>query len=127
MSIEEIARKNFLEWSEALKTRDPKIVAEFYAEDATFLPTFSPDLKIGSGEAGDYFEHFLLKFPLVEIKREEIYPLGEDFYYHTGMYDFEIGADEKRSIANARFTYIWKKYPDGKWKIIHHHSSPLPD
>jgi uncharacterized protein (TIGR02246 family) len=126
MGIEEIAKSNFSEWAEALKTKDPKIMAEFYSEDATFLPTFSPDLKIGSKEAEGYFEHFMLKFPLAEIKGEVVRNLGENFYLHTGMYDFEIGPDEKREMAQARFSYIWEKYPNGKWKIIHHHSSPLP-
>ena len=59
MSIEEIAKKNFSDWAEALKTKDPKIMAEFYSEDATFLPTLSPDFKHGATEAEEYFVLFL--------------------------------------------------------------------
>jgi len=126
MEMEKVARENLGKWVEALKTLDAKVMAEFYAQDATFLPTLSPDFKKGTGEAKQYFVHFLEKYPVAEIKNEVVQPLGEDVYLHSGMYDFEIGPDGERSAVQARFSYVWKKDEDGKWKIIHHHSSLKP-
>ena len=126
MSIEKIAKENFFKWAEALKTKNSKIMAEFYSEDATFLPTLSPDFKYGATEAEEYFVHFLEKNPVAEIKEQTTQALSDNIYLHSGMYDFEIGREGERQMVQARFSYVWKKDPSGKWKIIHHHSSLKP-
>ena len=126
MEIKEIARKNFYEWAQALRVKDPKVMAEFYSEDATFLPTLSPEVKRGIAEAEGYFAHFLEKNPIVQIGQESIQPLGEDVYLHSGMYDFEVGPKGAREKVEARFSYVWRKFSKGNWKIIHHHSSLKP-
>ena len=127
MEIEKIARENFERWAKALLTKDPGVVAVFYADDCTFLPTMSPELLIGPEEARGYFEHFLMKSPEGEVRKEKIAPMGELFYKHTGMYDFEIeNKDAGRSVVEARFTFIWRKESDETWKIFHHHSSEKP-
>jgi len=126
MNIEEIAKNNFSEWAEALKIKDPKIMADFYSGDATFLPTLSPDFKQGKSEAESYFVHFLEKNPVAEIKVQAIQSLSDKVYLHSGMYDFETGKAGERQIVQARFSYVWKKDESGKWKIIHHHSSLKP-
>ncbi len=125
-NILEIAHENFKVWNDALQTKDPAKVAELYSEDSTFLPTMSGDFKIGQGGAESYFEHFLQKDPIGTIKEEKVQETGPDSYLHSGMYDFEVGPADKREIAEARFTYLWKKDKDGNWKIAHHHSSVKP-
>lgn len=122
----EIAHENFKTWNDALQTKDPKKVAELYSDDSTFLPTMSGDFKFGKDGAENYFEHFLLKDPIGIIKDEKIQEAGPNSYLHSGMYDFEVGPADKREIAEARFTYLWQKDKDGKWKILHHHSSVKP-
>jgi uncharacterized protein (TIGR02246 family) len=126
MELEKIAESNFKNWAEALKTKDPKIMSGFYSEDATFLPTLSPDFKQGEAEAEGYFVHFLEKNPVASIKNQAVQELGDDAYLHSGMYDFEIGKDGEKQMVEARFSYVWKKDANGKWKIIHHHSSLKP-
>lgn len=120
------AQENFKLWAELLKTKDPKKFAGLYSEDATFLPTVSPDFKKGLAEAEEYFEHFLQKNPEGKIIEEEIQPLTENMYLHSGMYDFEIDKNSERIVVNARFSFVWKKESDGQWRIIHHHSSVRP-
>lgn len=61
MGIREIVRENFSSWTKALQTGEPKKVAELYSEDATFLPTMSPEFKRGKSGTEEYFEHFLKK------------------------------------------------------------------
>lgn len=126
MDIQKIAKQNFAKWAEALQTKDPLKVAELYSMDATFLPTISPKFKRGTSEVEEYFKHFLEKNPFGKIMEEEIRPLGENDYLHSGMYDFEIGKIGDRGVINARFSFIWRKDLGGKWKIIHHHSSAKP-
>lgn len=126
-SIEKnVVDENFSKWNDALQTKDPKKVAELYAENATFLPTVSGEFKKGQSGAEEYFKHFLEKNPMGEIIQEEVQTLGADCYLHSGMYNFEIGPDDNRQIVEARFTFAWKKDDQGEWKIIHHHSSAKP-
>lgn len=125
-NIKEVVRRNFEIWAETLKAKDPQKEAILYTENSTFLPTFSPELKRGVQGAKEYFEHFLLKSPEGKVVDEIIQPLGGSYYLHAGMYDFSVGEDGKKETANARFTYVWEKQPNGKWKVLHHHSSELP-
>ena len=126
VNIEKIAEKNAVLWKEALLSKDPKKVAELYAEDNTFLPTMSPDFKKGVDEAEGYFKHFLEKNPEVKIIEEAVQPLSADSYLHSGMYDFKITNNGVSDTVFARFSFVWRKDSDGKWKIIHHHSSVKP-
>jgi len=125
-NVLEVAKANFNLWNEALQTKSAEKVAELYAGDATFLPTMSPEFKSGKDGAMGYFEHFLLKNPFGTVTDEKVQPLTPECYLHSGMYDFEIGPEDKREVAQARFTFLWKKDKDGNWKIEHHHSSVLP-
>jgi uncharacterized protein (TIGR02246 family) len=122
-----IARENFMHWSNALKTGDPKKVAELYYNDATFLPTVSDKFKRGQTGAEEYFKHFLEKNPFGEIMEDEVQLLGPDSYLHSGFYNFEVDDGKGgREIVKARFSFVWKKNQKGEWKILHHHSSVKP-
>jgi len=125
--METIATENFARWNDALRTLDPETVAAFYTEDTTFLPTLSPEFKHGTGGAREYFVHFLEKHPMGTVVEETVRPLDEDSYLHSGFYDFEVDdGSGGRSVAHARFTYLWVRQA-GEWKIAHHHSSLLPN
>lgn len=125
-SVKETAQANFRAWNEALQTRDAATVAKMYSEDCTFLPTQSGEFKQGQSGAEDYFHHFLQKNPEGRIVEERVQELGPDSYLHSGMYNFEVGPKDNRSIVEARFTYVWKRDDEGNWKIAHHHSSVKP-
>ncbi len=125
-SIEKVARRNMANWLESLKTKNPELVASFYAEENTFLPTVCGRFRKGKTEAKNYFEHFLAKNPQGEVVEEEIRPISSDVYLHAGLYNFTVNQNDKTETVPARFTYIWKKGEDGIWRIIHHHSSIKP-
>lgn len=124
--IEEVAHKNFSSWAELLLTKDPKKVAELYSSDNTFLPTVSGEFKHGVAEAEGYFAHFLEKNPEGKIIQDDVQVINENNYLHSGMYNFEIDKDGQRAVVEARFTFVWRKEADGRWKTIHHHSSVRP-
>lgn len=124
--IKQTARANFAIWNDALKTGDAKKVATLYAETSTFLPTLNGEFKKGPSQAEEYFHHFLEKNPNGKIVEDEVQILSPTCYLHSGMYNFEVGPDEKREIVEARFSFVWEKDGNGEWKIIHHHSSVRP-
>lgn len=121
-----LAQQNFQRWNEALQTGDANQVAALYTASNTFLPTLSPAFKKGIQGAAEYFTHFVQKQPVGEIITEEVQNLSETAYIHSGLYNFTLGPSEQRSVAEARFTFVWIKENDGQWKIAHHHSSLKP-
>jgi len=125
--FEQLAREHFARWNDLLKTKDPAQVAALYADDASFLPTLSEKFGHGKPGAVEYFEHFLQKDPIGTIIDEAVHVLSEHSFAHSGLYDFEVGPADDRSVAHARFTYIWRKNEAGEWQIIHHHSSLQPN
>lgn len=125
-NFEEVALECFKKWNEALLSKDPKKVAELYSANATFLPTLNGTFKHGSEEAEEYFEHFLQKNPTGEIVEDTVQKLSDACFLHSGHYDFELGSETDRKIAQARFSFAWQKNEAGEWKIIHHHSSVKP-
>jgi len=125
-SPEAIAKRNFARWNATLQTKNAQQVADLYTNDATFLPTVSPEFKKGQGGAEEYFHHFLEKDPNGKVIEEVVQPLSPDCYLHSGMYDFEVGPKDQREIVRARFTFLWQKDAKGQWRIAHHHSSKMP-
>lgn len=127
IDLVQVARDNFKVWNEALKSRDAELISSLYTDNATFLPTISPELKAGIAGEKDYFVHFLEKEPFGEIIEDVIQPVDDKTYIHCGMYNFTIGPKNKREVVEARFTFIWMKDEDDNWQIVHHHSSMKPE
>lgn len=123
-SPKEQAKENFNAWNEALQTKDATIVANMYTDDAIFLPTMSGELKSGKSGAREYFEHFLQKNPFGSIIEDQAHLSGDNII-HAGLYNFEIGHENDRSVVEGRFSFLWVKIGD-EWKIEHHHSSLKP-
>jgi uncharacterized protein (TIGR02246 family) len=115
-------------WNAALKTGDPKKVADRYADDAVLLPTVSNKIRTDRAEIEDYFEHFLLRKPVGKKVRSLVDVLDGNSAIDTGIYRFTL-TDPKtgaQSTVEARYTYGYEKR-DGKWLIVNHHSSAMPE
>ncbi|MEF3692065.1 MAG: SgcJ/EcaC family oxidoreductase [Candidatus Moraniibacteriota bacterium] len=126
MEMQKIAEENFKKWSEALLTGKAENVVALYADENSFLPTVSPEFKTGKIEAEGYFKHFLEKNPKGKVVKERVQKISEKAYLHSGLYDFELGPDDKRQIVEARFTFLWEMDEEKNWLIAHHHSSVKP-
>jgi uncharacterized protein (TIGR02246 family) len=114
----------FDRWNNSLKSKDPEKVAENYAEKAVLLPTLANEPRIGRAQIKDYFLHFLKKNPVATVN-QRIIEHGCNWATDTGLYTFQTTvAGEKRDVK-ARYSYVYENI-DGKWLIIHHHSSLMP-
>ena len=117
---------NFAAWNEALKLRDYDKAASLYStSDLTFLPTVSPEFIRDSHGTRRYFKDFVQRLPIGQITSDAVQSFNSDTYLHTGMYTFMTGPEDNRQPVQARFSYMWRLF-NGKWKIIHHHSSEVP-
>ncbi len=113
----------FEQWNASLATGDPSAVAAHYAQNAILLPTVSNKVRRTQAERIDYFEHFLEKEPRGRIDQADMRRHG-DIATNSGLYTFEF---RDGSVVRARYTFVYQKQPDGRWLIIEHHSSKLPE
>lgn len=124
-ATKKLAEELFIKWNDALQTGNAKAVAALYAEDAVLLPTVSNLPRTTPAEIEDYFNHFLEKKPYGIIKQRNI-KKGCNKVTDAGIYDFEVTSNGKKEIVPARYTFVYE-YRNNEWKIVHHHSSMMPE
>ncbi|MFF5518957.1 SgcJ/EcaC family oxidoreductase [Streptomyces coeruleorubidus] len=119
----------FDQWNAALKTGDAQKVADLYAKDAVLLPTVSDNVRTDRAEIVDYFEHFLRNKPAGTKVESVVNVLDRDTVIDTGVYEFALTDHETgvKKTVKARYTYAYEKQADGKWLIVNHHSSKMPE
>ncbi len=116
----------FDDWNFALASLDASKVVQRYWPDAVLLPTVSNTPRTNAAMIGDYFEHFLAKRPRGRIDTRTIQS-GCNVAMDMGTYTFSLMNDKGvTSEVAARYTFIYQ-YRDGGWKILHHHSSAMPE
>jgi uncharacterized protein (TIGR02246 family) len=116
----------FGQWNATLATGDPQRVADLYAPDAVLLPTVSNQVRRTRAEIVDYFTKFLKSKPQGVIEDEIVDVLDADTAVNTGVYEFTLTKDGKAQQVRARYTYVYE-LRDGKWLIVNHHSSAMPE
>ena len=120
-----LAEDLFNRWNDALKTLDPRRVAECYAADGILLPTVSNIPRTNHDEIADYFKHFLEKRPVGTVNQRNV-RFGCNKITDAGIYTFRLtDKDGKVTDVPARYTFVYENR-DGQWLIIHHHSSVMP-
>jgi uncharacterized protein (TIGR02246 family) len=118
----------FNTWNKALQTGDSDKVADLYAKDAVLLPTVSNKVRTNHAEIVDYFDHFLANKPVGKKIETIVNVLDSNSAIDTGVYQFTLTDHDtgEKSVVEARYTYAYEKI-DGKWKIVNHHSSAMPE
>ena len=115
-------------WNAALRTGDPEKVADRYAKDAVLLPTLSNKVRTDRAGIVDYMEHFLQNKPVGKKVETHIDVLDNNSALDAGVYQFTLTDHEtgKKRVVEARYTYEYEKR-GGKWLIVNHHSSAMPE
>ncbi len=119
-----LAEELFERWNDALKTGDPDKVTACYAEDAVLLPTVSNVPRTNHAEIRDYFVHFLAKKPQGTINQRNV-KFGCNKITDAGIYTFRVVDGDQVMEVPARYTFVYENR-NGKWLIVHHHSSKMP-
>lgn len=116
-------RSLFHLWNDALATGDAETVANRYSKNPCLLPTVSDVPRTDHDSIKDYFVAFLQKEPQGEIL-ESYVTTGPDWCMDDGIYEFTMGATGDK--VKARYSFVYAKEGD-EWKIVHHHSSQMPE
>jgi uncharacterized protein (TIGR02246 family) len=116
----------FDDWNYSLSSLDANQVVQRYWPNAVLLPTVSNTPRTTSAAINDYFVHFLVKRPRGHIDTRTI-QTSCNMAVDMGTYTFSLMDDKgTTSEVAARYTFVYQ-YRDGAWKILHHHSSAMPE
>jgi uncharacterized protein (TIGR02246 family) len=119
--------QQFTIWNAALQTLDAKKVAALYCDPGgVLLPTVSNQVRTTPAQITDYFDHFLELKPKGTIDESYIRILGPDTAINSGIYTFQLVNNGKPQTVQARYTFVYQKM-NGKWCIMDHHSSAMPE
>lgn len=116
----------FDQWNLALASLNPDRVAQHYWHDALLLPTLSNTPRNTPAMVREYFVQFLEQHPRGRIDSHTLH-LGCNLVIDMGTYTFALldGAGRTSEVP-ARYTFVYA-HRGGAWKILHHHSSAMPE
>ena len=110
------------QWCNEITKNSPKLMLNFYADNAVLLGTLDPNLEVQHKGIIKYFEMFFKKnvFKSVLIDSNVTQCGMQNIVIASGQYTF---VTEKEKIT-ARYSFVFRKCPvTNTWKIINHHSS----
>jgi len=113
-------------WAEYFNNGNLERLLDMYHEEATLLPTFSPNLLSTPEQIEEYFVRAIEHQTSVEIDDGKTIKnkLSENIYLMTGFYIFYFNNDRKREVK-SRFTFLIDLSTEKP--IQHHHSSQLSE
>ena len=114
-------------WANYINTGKFKLLIDLYADNATLIPTFSPEYINDKIKLTSYFEKLALKKNLcIDLEKNSIASekIDGNTYIITGEYSFTFESDGQPSTFPARYTFIINLTLNNP--ILHHHSSQEP-
>jgi uncharacterized protein (TIGR02246 family) len=112
----------FDRWNASLKTGDADRVTANYAPNGVLLATVANEPLSTPADIRGYFVKFLEGKPQGTINKRFV-TVGCNTAKDVGTYTF---AFKDGTQVSARYTYVYE-FTGGQWKIIHHHSSAMPN
>ena len=114
-----------LAWIDAFNRKSVTDIVALYAPDAVFFGTVSPVLRDSPALVHEYFKGLPKMGDAVITLGEHRVQLFGTIAVNTGYYT-RTSTEEGTTVNNpARFTFVYEKR-EGRWLIVNHHSSALP-
>lgn len=112
-------------WIDAFNRRSSTDIVALYAPDAVFFGTSSPVLRDRPELVRDYFKGLAtLGDSVISMGDHRVQVFGRTAI-NTGYYTRTEKKDGKEVKSPARFSFVYEKR-GGRWLIVNHHSSALP-
>ena len=107
-------------WLKAYDEKDAAKAAAFYDEQGSMLVPHSPILKGKEVIGGFIAKSFAM--PDYKIKwrpnQADVAESGE-FGYTTGVYEISFRDARGKTVSDkGKYLMLWKKQPDGAWKVL---------
>jgi hypothetical protein len=114
------------QWIGAFNRKSTPDIVALYAKDAVFFGTTSPIIRDTPELVRDYFKSLgSLGNSTIAVGEHRVQVFG-DVAINTGFYTRTAVQDGKEVKSPARFTFVYQ-LRQGKWMIVEHHSSVLPE
>ena len=114
------------QWIAAFNRKSAPDIVALYAKDAVFFGTTSPILRDSPELVRDYFKNIGdLGDSTISMGDHRVQVFG-DVAINTGFYTRTAMQNGKEVKNPARFTFVYQ-LRQGKWMIVEHHSSVLPE
>ena len=113
-------------WADHFNNGNLERLLDMYQEEATLLPTFSPNLLSTPKQIEEYFIRTMEHQASVKIDAGTTIKkkFSENMYLMTGFYIFYFDNNRKREFK-SRFTFLIDLSTEKP--IQHHHSSQIPE
>lgn len=109
------------DWSKAAATRNAKLVAAFYADDAIAYPPNAPACQGRAAAEKAWAAYFVEPTFTISWKtlHAQVSESGELGFTSGSFEDSFKGPDGKLVSEKGKYLCVWKKQKDGSWKAIH--------
>lgn len=117
----------FERWEQTLESGDAVAMARRYATDAIFIPALTDAPLSGRSAIEQHFKGFLKTRPKGRVESRTI-QIGCAEALDTGIYVFGMDGPSPgaRMLVRIRYSMAYQ-VRDGRWMIVHHHASRLPE
>ena len=107
------------QWSKSAGTRNVDTTVAFYTDDASLLPPNAPVAADKQSIRAVWTDLLGPDNSLSWLSTKVEVARSGDLAYSTGSYQMtEKGAQGKFNEDHGKFLEVWKKQPDGKWKVV---------
>ena len=114
-------------WADAMTSHDVDRVLALYDSEAVLWGTRSPTLRDTRAALREYFNILRTVPPSYKaVLGEQRVRIYGDIAINTGTYTFSEVRDGKEISRPARFSFVYRNR-DGRWLIVDHHSSAVPE
>jgi uncharacterized protein (TIGR02246 family) len=112
-------------WRAAYNSRDPALIVSMYAPDAVFWGTTMKTIATNPVAVAEYFKDARSRPDARVVFGEQHIRVYGDLAVSSGTYTFKDVRDGQEISNPSRYSMVFRK-KDGKWSIIDHHSSRVP-
>lgn len=121
-------------WRQAVESRDVDRVLALYAHDGRLLGTLDDGgtpRRQNRQRIREYFETFVARDAIrVQFRQtvtaDDIVLVGPGHAVYSGYYDFAFLEGGVPRTAEATFTFVYRREPDGRLRILVHNSGLTP-
>jgi uncharacterized protein (TIGR02246 family) len=110
------------QWITSISKGDPDLMVSLYANDAILHGTTSPVVREGHTLIREYFAGLTATVTMNFVEPQHIRVYG-DVAINSGNYQTKIG---DAAPVKLRYSFVYH-HVGGKWLIVDHHSSRLPE
>ena len=114
-------------WADAMTSHDVDRVLALYDAEAVLWGTRSPKLRDTPPALREYFNILRTVPPSYKaVLGEQRVRIYGEIAINTGTYTFSEVRDGKEIARPSRFSFVYRNR-DGRWLIVDHHSSAVPE